>query len=81
MIRDTLLYSYPFEICDEKEFAKTYGKLLRNFCPLALLNHNANIKTLNFISKQIYPSDLIELEKRTDAEKSVLFIKNILGLL
>ena len=81
MIRDTLLYSYPFEISDEKDFAKTYGKLLRNFCPLALLNHNANIKTLNFISKQIYPSDLIELEKHSDAEKSVVFIKNIISLL
>jgi len=81
MIRDILLYKNYFTIPNEKEFAKKYGKLLSNFSPLSIINHNANIETLKFISKELYPTDLIELEKRNDdVEKFIRIIQNILAL-
>lgn len=63
MLRDMLLYDQPFVLPHEKEFAKKYGLILSNLSPLSILNHNANINTLQMISHELYPNDLSELQK------------------
>jgi len=81
MVRDILLYEQPYTIQNEKEFAKKYGSILRNLSPLAIINHNSNIKTLKFLSKEIYQKDKEELELLPEPPLKILnTLKNILIL-
>ena len=81
MVRDTLLYEQPYTIQNEKEFAKKYGSILRNLSSLSVINHNANIKTLQFLSKEIYQKDQLQLELLPEPPLKILdTIKNILIL-
>ena len=64
MIRELILYQYKFSLPNEREFQKTYGKLLHQLSPLAILNHNATFNTVREISNEIYKVDkekMIEL--------------------
>jgi hypothetical protein len=64
MIRELILYQYKFLLPNEREFQKTYGKLLHQLSPLAILNHNATFNTVRQISNEIYKVDkekMIEL--------------------
>ena len=76
MISETLLYEKPFVLPNEKEFGKKYGRLLSFLSPLAVTNHNANIKTLHWMSKHLYEIDLEHL----DESKQMNVIKNILAI-
>jgi len=76
MIRDTLLFVNPFVIPNEEEFGKKYGILLSNMSPLAILNHNATIKTLRWISSSLYKIDV----SRLPPSKQLKTIQSILAL-
>jgi hypothetical protein len=65
MIRELILYQYKFSLPNEREFQKTYGKLLHQLSPLTILNHNANYNTVREISKHIYK---VDKEKMIDLE-------------
>jgi len=74
MVRDTLLFVNPFQA--DTEFNK-YGKMLSKVTPLSILNHNANIKTLRWLSKRMYEIDQKYVPKES---KQFNTIQNILAL-
>ena len=63
MLRELILYKYKFSLPYEKEFQQTYGKLLNDISPLAILNHNANYHTVREISKEIYKIDKEKMKR------------------
>ena len=56
MIRDCILFERPFILENEADLLK-HGTILYCISPLSILNHNANIKTLKYLSKEIYTID------------------------
>lgn len=81
MVRDILLYTNPFTIPDEAEFRVKYGSLLSNMSPLAILNHNAIIKTLRWISRELYTEDRTGLLALPEPpQKQLRVIQSILAL-
>ena len=82
MIRNILLYENPYTIPDEDNFRKKYGSILSTMSPLSILNHNASINTLRWLSNKLYKNDLEELLKLPEPPKKHLrTIQNILALL
>ena len=80
MIRDCILFERPFKVKNEEELLK-HGIILHKISPLSILNHNATIKTLEYISKEIYTVDQQELQKLPEPPVKVLkTIKDILVL-
>lgn len=76
-----LLYLMPYNLPNELDFARMYGKYLL-YSSLALLNHNANINTVKSISKSLYPEDIEEFEKFSiQPEKVLRTLKDILVLI
>ena len=81
MIRNILLYKNPYTIPDEDNFRKKYGSILSTMSPLAILNHNASINTIRWLSNDLYKKDLEELLKLPEPPKKHLrTVQNILAL-
>jgi hypothetical protein len=75
-----ILYTMPYTIPNEIEFARKYGKYLY-ISPLVLANHNANINSVKAISKIVYAKD-VEVFKKMDIkpEKALRTLKENLIL-
>ena len=81
MIRNVLLYKNPYTMPDEVEFRKKYGRVLSTMSPLAILNHNAGINTLRWLSRKLYEKDREGLLKLPEPpRKHLRVIQNILAL-
>ena len=81
MIRNVLLYKNPYTIPDEVEFRKKYGSILSTMSPLAILNHNAGINTLRWLSGELYKKDREGLLKLPEPpQKQLRLLENILAL-
>ena len=81
MIRNVLLYKNPYTMPDEVEFRKKYGRVLSTMSPLAILNHNAGINTLRWLSRKLYEKDRGGLLKLPEPpRKHLRVIQNILAL-
>jgi hypothetical protein len=81
MIRNVLLYKNPYTIPDEVDFRKKYGRILSSMSPLAILNHNADINTLRWLSGELYKKDREGLLKlREPPQKQLRLLQNILAL-
>jgi hypothetical protein len=80
MIRDCILFEKQFTLKNEADLLK-HGTILYCISPLSILNHNANIKTLKYISKEIYTVDQNFLSQLPETPlKTLNTIKNILAL-
>ena len=81
MIRNVLLYKNPYTIPDEVDFRKKYGRILSSMSPLSILNHNADINTLRWLSRELYKKDREDLLKlREPPQKQLRLLQNILAL-
>ena len=81
MIRNVLLYKNPYTIPDEVDFRKKYGRILSSMSPLSILNHNADINTLRWLSRELYKKDRENLLKlREPPQKQLRLLENILAL-
>lgn len=78
MLRDILLFDNIYNIPNEKEFSKKYGKILSDFSCLSIINHNANINSLKMMSKIIYENDKKEIKL---PKKNISILNNILNLI
>jgi hypothetical protein len=80
MIRDCILFEKQFTLKNESDLLK-HGTILYCISPLSILNHNANINTLKYLSKEIYTVDQTFLSQLPEPPLRTLnTIKNILAL-
>jgi hypothetical protein len=82
-LRDTfisnLFYDVYYKIPNEQEFCRKYSRII-HISPIIIFNYNANVNTLNFLSKKIYKKDKKELEKLTQPPvKTIQTLINILA--
>jgi hypothetical protein len=81
MIRNVLLYKNPYTIPDELDFRKKYGSILSTMSPLTILNHNADINTLRWLSSELYKKDREGLLKLPEPpQKHLRAVQNVLAL-
>ena len=80
MIRDCILFERHFILENEADLLK-HGTILYCISPLSILNHNANIKTLKYLSKEIYTIDQTFLSKLPEPPlKTLKTIQSILAM-
>ena len=81
MIIANMFYNMPFDMPNEQTFVKNNGKLII-LHPLTIKNNQANVYTLNDISRELYSQEKPLFERMEHKpEKYLLCLKNILELI
>lgn len=78
MFIESTLYHTPYRL--SQSFFTSFNRIL-DVNPLIILNHNANLNTMKYISQIIYKADKEEMSKMRDPPAKTLFlINNILDI-
>jgi hypothetical protein len=81
MFMNNIFYDMPYKIPNELEFSRKYARI-SHISPLTLLNYNANVNSMEFISKKIYKKDKKELKKLSHPpQKTLETLTGILNLI